>query len=178
MQYIKSIILASVIMLEASCAPVSKNSAKTCFLENYLNKEVELLNQSDKVLQKSVYYEGKMNDTLLAKPVWEDEMKLWYTNLPDSQELVTKYELTKDSSDNRYREQYVKVNENKSVKTIEILYIDKHIISVRMNVKSLDNLSTQEMSLNYNSQKSISTSGTFALLEGEKKEYEIYGEIK
>ncbi len=178
MQYIKSTTLFLLILFAASCAPVSKKNAKTCFLESYLNSEVEMLNKSDKVLQKAIYYEGKMNDTLLAQPIWKNEMKLFYSNLPDSQELISKYKLTKDSFNNRYKEQYVQVIEDKSMKTIELLFIDMKIISVRMNVKSLDNLSSQEMSLNYNAQKSISTSGDFALLNGKKKEYEIFGEIK
>ena len=65
-----------------------------------------------------------------------------------------------------------------SLKTIELIYIDGKIISIRMNEKNIDNFSAQEISINYNTQKSISSSGNFSLLNGEKKEYEIFGEIK
>ena len=178
MQYIKIAIFLFALIILVSCKPASTGEVKACFLKEFLDKEVVLLSQSDKRLQKAIYYQGRMSDTAIAEPLWKEEMELFYVNLPDSQELMTKYELTPDTSGNRYREQFVKIDKDRSLKTIELIYIDGNIISIRMNEKNIDNFSAQEISINYNTQKSISSSGNFSLLNGEKKEYEVFGEIK
>jgi hypothetical protein len=178
MHYIKTAIFLFTLTILVSCKPASTGEVKACFLKDFLDKEVELLSQNNKRLQKAIYYQGEMHDTTITEPLWKEEMELFYVNLPDSQELTTKYKLSPDTSGNRYREQFVKIDKDKSLKTIELIYIDGKIISIRMNEKNIDNLSAQEMSINYNTQKSISSSGNFSLLNGEKKEYEIFGEIK
>lgn len=177
MHCIKIICIGVCLLTLSACSTKTEKIEGHCFLKGFFNQQALELNNGNKKLQKAVYYEGVMNDTLLAKPIWKDEFELFYNNLPDSMELLEKFERDYKVDGNREREQFVKVDENGNSETIEVVYIDKSIISVRMNTTSSDRLSSQELGINYNTGKSIGAKGSHNLLSGKRKEFEIYGEV-
>ena len=125
MRYTKIILILFFTGFWVSCVPQSSKNEQSCFLESFFNKEIDLLKMGNNKISKSIYFEGKMNDTLLDSPDWKKEFKLFYNNLPDSIELISKYKVVVDTSGTKYREQYSFEDKKGNLKTIELMYQTK-----------------------------------------------------
>lgn len=161
-----------------SCNTNNEEREGNCFLQAFFKEQSRELANENRALQKTMYYDGEMNDSLLAKPIWKKEFKLFLENLPDSTELMNKFTRDYQVDGEKEREQFVKKEDEGNSETIELVYINKELISVRMHLLTTDKLSSQELAMSYNTGKSIGAKGKHSLLRGKHKEFEVFGEIK
>lgn len=173
MRYFKPL----VVLLFASCMPKGSSEEKVCFLNDFLLSQEVKLSESNMSLKKTIFYDGKVTDTLIQSPDWNKELSLFYSNLPDSSELLGKYEREEFKDGDRTKEIFAYKDKENNTNIIELIYSKGEITSLRMEREHRDRLSQQVLTISYNSLKSIGVKGNHSILSKDKKELDVFGEV-